>query len=454
MPFVPALKAAVESLPPSVGGLLARMPFSMRPVVGSVYRRRVAEMREYESLTTAQRLEFVFSRVSRIAWHAWNYVPFYRALYEERGFHPSQLVDFSDLSRIPIVTKEMLRASDRARRSAPGRGRFVVNTGGSSGSPLDFYILPSALGHEWAHMLSIWRQLGYRHTDVKLGFMGRNVGEFTVKYDALRHQYSVNIFSPFRDVARELSDVVQRTKIRYLHGYPSALYEFARSCASQDPRLVEAIRRNLRGAFLASEYPLPRYRDEIERVFGVPTVSWYGHTERAILAAERERPYVYEALQTYGFTEAVPDDEPGVFRLVGTAYYNTASPFVRYDTGDRVRVVSRSDRLLERFEVESGREGDFIVDRTGQRLSLTGLLFGRHHGVFGSATFVQISQWQPGKATLIVTMPGRRPGAAELEQQFDLSGIDVDFRFEAVERPVLTASGKVVLNVSKCERGA
>lgn len=452
MAFVPKFKAALESLPSGIGRVLAHVPYSLRPVVGPTYRRRAAEIASFQGMTKGQKQEFVFRRVSRVTWHAWNNVPFYRSLYGRQGFHPSQLLRFQDLRRIPIVTKSMLQGADLAHRSSEESGRFLVNTGGSSGSPLQFYILPDALGHEWAHMLRIWGRLGYRPSDLKLGFMGRSVGDRPVKYDSLRHQFSVNVFKPFREIAEALRAIVRHANIRYLHGYPSALYDFARACAAEDTELVAALRRCLRGAFLSSEYPLGQYRDEIERVFGVKTVSWYGHTERAIMAGEGERPCVYEPMQTYGFTEAVPERGADTYRLIGTSYYNMASPLIRYDTGDAVCVVSEEDGLLHAFEIQSGRRGDFIVDRGGKSLPLTALIFGRHHRIFDAATFVQIAQEQPGRATLIVTISGSRPKPCDLASQFDLTGVDVDFAFEAVQRPVLTASGKVVLNVSNCGR--
>jgi len=163
---------------------------------------------------------------------------------------------------------------------------------------------------------------------------------------------------------------------------------------------------------------------------------------------EYSEPYSYRPFQTYGFTEAVPMVEGAHCRLVGTAYHNLASPLIRYDTGDEVSVVARRDGLLQEFRIEAGRTGDFVVDRNGKRITLTGLLFGRHHHAFDIATFVQIAQRTAGSATLYVTVPPSLLAAAKLASLFDLQGVEMDFSFERLDRPLLTRSGKVLLNVT------
>ena len=66
---------------------------------------------------------------------------------------------------------------------------------------------------------------------------------------------------------------------------------------------------NLKGAFLGSEYPHKQYREVIEDVFDIDTISWYGHTERAVLAYEKHEQFVYEPFLSYGFSEAIKNEE-------------------------------------------------------------------------------------------------------------------------------------------------
>lgn len=393
--------------------------------------------------------QYIFQKMRSIVEHAYNSVDFYRDYYSQKGFNPNDISSFEDLQKIPIVNKELLRGCPLEKRSFKGHGRYLVNTGGSSGSPLSFYILPSSIGHEWAHMHHIWSKFGYRTNDLKLCFSGRDLKKETITYDALRHHYAVNIFHPHSKIVSELKLILKSQTIPYLHGYPSALYDFACYCEENDQELVTLLSQQLKGAFLGSEYPSIVYRQKIESVFNISTVSWYGHTERAVLAWEKDVPFIYSPFQTYGFTEAVTDYNSDVNKLVATSYYNTASPLIRYDTGDKISVISSTAGILESFRVTAGRVGDYVIDSTGKKISLTGLVFGRHHKVFEKAKFFQVYQTIPGYVKIYITNLGNKIPELELCNYFDLSGINIDFTFEQIDAPILTSSGKVILNVSQ-----
>jgi len=437
------LKSAAEQIPEPIGRYLTKIPFSWR--LGHTYTRFRREIERFPNGNTEQERAYIFERVRRITRHAYLNVPFYKAYYNERDFHPGQLNCFNDLQKIPVVTKSDLRNTPLSERSVPERGRMQVNTGGTTGEPLNFYLDANAFAREWAHMHHIWETLGYDKTDLKLTFRGKNIGDQAYAYNVVHNEYTVNGYRPLSSLSGELLALAEQKNIRYLHGYPSAIYEFARYCKSACPKLAEVLKGTLKGVLLGSEYPAPVYREKIEHVFDTPTLSWYGHSEMAILAYEEHEPFVYGPMHTYGYCEAIPDGS-GEYRLVGTAYRNTASPFIRYDTGDRVDKVKTGNGLLREFQIATGRIGDFIVDKKGHRISLTALIFGRHHEIFNWARFVQVRQVEPGEATVVVTRPmEEREKHDNWSALFDSSDVDIEFDFEVRNEPVRTSEGKVKL---------
>jgi len=452
MNYVQKMKLLLMSLPPCVGKAISLVPYKWRPVFGKIYRQRIDEINAFSKLPEYQKKSFIYKKVRWIVDYAYNNVPFYEKLYRKTGFKPIYLKDFDDLKHVPVVTKEMLAACDIEHRSTKISGRYIVNTGGSSGSPLSFYILPSAIGHEWSHIHRIWGAIGYTQRSLKLGFGGGNMHQKTVSYDALRHQFAVNIYHPNKEISQALRRVLRKNKIEFLHGYPSAIYDFASYCETKDQQLSEMLAKNLKGAFLSSEYPAPHFRNKIESVFKIPTLSFYGHTERAVLAWEKKQKFLFFPLQTYGFAEAIKGDSSGVIKLVGTSYYNTASPFIRYDTGDEISVTKSTNGILEEFKIEAGREGDYILDKNNKRISLTGLVFGRHHRIFEIARFVQIGQKEAGKAVFFITIPKSILPAEECQKWFDLSDIQIDFEFKQIDAPILSKIGKLILNLQNSEK--
>jgi len=444
--LIPYIKSVFQDIPRPIGFILAKLPYGIRPGIGRAYTQYQQRIESFDRMDIDQQQAFVLSRLRRLISEAMK-VPFYRSLYTSHGLVPEDIRTFSDIAQIPMVTKETLRETPLDGRSRKIDGCYMANTGGSSGSPLEFYITPGLIPIEWAHMHTIWGKLGYRQSMLKLSLSGRSLGEQPVAYDGLRHQYSINVYKSFSVILPALREVVNKMNVCYLHGYPSALSEFAENCERYAPDVVERLKVSLRGAFLGSEYPAPKYREQIETVFDVPTISWYGHTERAVLAWEKYEKFVYHPFHTYGYCEVVPNEDTGGWKLVGTSYENFASPFIRYDTGDDVEPVEVREGLLISFRIRFGRSGEFVLDCHGTRIPLTALIFGRHHRLFDLARFIQVRQAEAGHMTVIVTPRESLPPGFACDELFDSRGLDMTIRFEIVDSPILSSSGKVMLRV-------
>lgn len=427
-------------IPPELGRRLAHVPYGLR--LGPEYILTQRLLRRFGRFNADKRKAWILQHAREAYDYAFANNAFYGGYCRERGFDPRGLEHFEDLNSVPLLMKQQLQAVAIEARSVDERGRILTNTGGSSGKPLAFYLDRHAFAREWAHMHHIWRRAGYRTPDLKLTFRGKNLGRDALRYNAVYNEYYVNVYLPAEVTARAVKEIGRH--VRAIHGYPSAIYEFIRYCAQHDRSTLDRLRRGLRCVLLASEYPAPLYRDLIEAELGVRAVSWYGHSEMAVLAHEVE-PYVYAPLHTYGFAEAVPDTE-GRFHLVGTSYWNTVSPFLRYDTED-VIVPEFDNGLLARFRIETGRQGEFIEDMQGNRISLTALVFGRHHRLFGRAAFIQVRAGKPGKATILVTLPEEHAqvDVETLRAEFDALDVAVEFDFEVLREPIRTPGGKVPL---------
>ena len=440
-------------IPLPIGQLISYIPFEIRPGIHHVYRKRKHELRTYENMDCDQKKKWIFNKIRNQVEYAVAKVPFYKSYYAEQKFNVEQLKGFDDIKRVPLINKNILRNYSLKHRSVYVPESYKVNTGGSSGNSLSFYVHADQMGNEWAHMHRIWEKLGYVPHHLKLSFGGRSDIKDSIQYDSVRHTIAVNIYADFETVLARIKKLVARHKVYYLHGYPSALYEFALGCLKYNQPLLNILQSQLKGAFLGSEFPLPLYRKTIENTFGIPTVSWYGHTERCILAYEKDEPYLYVPFQTYGYAEAVTVDGSNA-NLVGTSYNNFVSPLIRYDTEDKITDMTMWDGILTAFQVNDGRSGQFVVDRNGKKIPLTGLIFGRHHAMFNYCSHIQIFQPQPGKAVVLFVPHNLKYNFTTSD--FDNSNVAIDFRFEQLPNPVRTTSGKInlLLTASDLERNA
>src|SRR5690606_13395056 len=103
----------------------------------------------------------------------------YRDFYRKGGFKPSSITSLLDWQEIPIVTKQDLQLIALNDRIISGRKGMKINTGGTSGQPLEFYLENRAFAREWAHMHYIWKAHGYDAKHLKLTFRGKHFDSST-----------------------------------------------------------------------------------------------------------------------------------------------------------------------------------------------------------------------------------------------------------------------------------
>ncbi len=437
------LKNNLKNIPPNFGQIINKIPYAYRPGLRSFYKSSKSDVSFIENANVIQKKAFIFSRIQKIANYSYSNIQFYKDWYKKNAFNPKDLKIFSDIMNIPIITKSILNEYNIEKRSAIRRGRYKVNTGGSSGTPFSFYIEPSSMGHEWAHMHYIWAQFNYKPSDLKIVFGGRSDINGVVEYDVLRNHFAVNIYADYKNISEKLKIILRKHKIKYLHGYPSSIYDFAMYCKNEDEELKLLLSKNLIGAFLGSEYPQSHYRTLIENTFGIKTISWYGHTERCVLAFEKEEKFVYEPFLSYGYAEAISTESENDSQLISTSYYNYASPLIRYNTEDVISNLKYEDEILKKYKIENGRTGEFVIDKTGKKINLTGLIFGRHHELFNYAKFIQVRQIETGK--IEIHFVSNDILIENASKYFDKENLEMDIIFVKRDSPHRTQSGKINL---------
>lgn len=447
MNYINFAKKNLTNIPYPVGKLISNIPYEYRPGIGKVYKERKSEI--YSDLIYNEIFykEKIFNRTKNIATYAYKNIPFYRDLYNRNDVNPERMTCFEDIQRLPIISKSNLQDVSLEYRSNTKIKSNLVNTGGSSGQPLSLYIQPSSIPHEWAHMHMIWKKLGYKQNDLKVVFGGRADIKNVIAYDAVRHQLTIDIYKSPRNIADSLFAIFNKYKPKYLHGYPSAIFDFVVWLDLNEHPLLKLFKDNIKGMFLGSEYPSPQLREKVEQLLNCKSVSWYGHTERAILAYEKNDNYIYSPFISYGFAEAVDKNQDQLYELIGTSYYNFASPLIRYNSNDLIEPELVCG-LLTNFKVSQGRNGEYVTDLNGNKIYLTALIFGRHHEIFNYAKHVQVSQNVLGSIKLYITTDINYSKEFVLSK-LDLTNLQLHCTVEIVSYPITTTAGKVPLLIKE-----
>lgn len=436
MNFKSELKDLVSRVPYSIGHYLAKIPFSVR--LGRGYELASEQQRLSELWNDADKEAYAVA-CFKVAFERAKQFRCYREYYRDAGVLDFEIRTLADIKCIPVINKEWVR-----KHAHEFSGAYSVNTGGSSGEPMSFFVDKDAWAREWAHMHSIWAMLGYKYTDVKLTLRGRSHSKRALAYNPVHNEFVVSPYLPVEKFKQELIKICKKRKPKWIHGYPSVIYQFIlelESCLTAEESKI--VLGGIKGLMLSSEFPMP-YMVRKFKEYDLQMVSWYGHSEMCVLAHSLDCKNQYKTFVTYGLAE----NEDG--HLIGTSYHNTDMPLVRYDTGDMIETLDSSEGgLLKTFAIKEGRNSDFILDRNGKPFSLNSLMIGRHHHAFDVADYVQVEQVEKGKATFLVC--SKQDLNEPMERLFDIPKVDVEFSMRRIDTPIRTKAGKLRLHVGSIE---
>lgn len=433
------LKSIAENIPYCIGRQLARIPFSWR--LGNEYAQVRRLCRAAEGWREDDCENYSINNFRNAFEYArWRF-PCYQALYKASGVQNLEIRTLSDIRRVPTIDKAWVK-----EHASEFSGAYKLFSGGTTGVPTPFWMDKNCWAREWAHMHTIWERLGYKYTDLKATLRGKNMGVRPYEYNLVHNEFRLNTYLPLSVWKTELLKLFGKREIKYFHPFPSSMHEFLldmeRTCTEDEIRIILG---NVKGLLLSSEFPAP-YMIEKYKKFNLPFVSWYGHSEMCVLAyddsgVDRDFANRYKPFVSYGLCEI----ENG--HIIGTSFHNFDMPLIRYDTGDLVEATKRTaGGLCREFAIKEGRSGDYVIDKHGKQVSLTALIYGRHHKIFDFADNVQVGQPEPGRATIYVTIKDGI-SAERLSSCFDLSSVDLDFDFKLIDKPIRTGAGKLKLKV-------
>jgi phenylacetate-CoA ligase len=447
------LRALYDGAPVWVRRTARVVPFGWR--VGPVYRSTLRFLLESDRWPAEALAAHQDERLGALLEGAIRRVPAYERYRPLLG-RPVRHI-FKD---IEPVSKQDIQA-DPGRYldpTMPASALYETSTGGTSGQPLRILLDKRGFQIEWAFMVAQWMRAGYRPGMRKatfrgVSFPGGQLWQENPVYDELQ-------FSPFTMSEANLPRYAARLAAYapdFLYGYPSALSLLARYYEAHPVPSPPPVRALLCG----SENVREGQREYLERVFKARFYSWYGMSEKVILAGECESSPLYHAFPQYGITEVLDgrgelSDAPGAEgELVGTGFVNTAMPFIRYRLGDHARIeglgCARCGRAHLLLGPVRGRwVQEMVVGRTGAKISLTAL--NMHGKVFEGVRRFQFHQKVPGRVTLRLVAAASF-GEADVARIQDAlvkkTGDEVAWSVETVTDLSLSPRGKGVFLVQE-----
>ncbi|MBA2565145.1 MAG: phenylacetate--CoA ligase family protein [Gemmatimonadetes bacterium] len=279
-------------------------------------------------------------RLQRLLTHAYENVPYYRQLFEERGLRPDGLRSVEDLSLFPMSSKADLqqRARDFLARGARPDRMIARPTSGSSGQPV------TILNTRWEEYR---REARRRRVD---GYYGVQRGDRRAAVGFARSRTRLNqllwkAISALRGDTRVKFDCRQPPEriLRQLATFePTVIGGYAGVLNQVAQVALENGERTVRPRYLTAggEMLLPSMRRNIRAAFAAPVYDVYSSNELKLTAWECRQSGLYHVcddsliLEVVADGRAARDGEAG--ELIGTNLHSFAMPFIRFRVGDVV----------------------------------------------------------------------------------------------------------------------
>ncbi|MGH7557248.1 MAG: phenylacetate--CoA ligase family protein [Gemmatimonadota bacterium] len=299
--------------------------------------------------------------------HVWRYVPFYRTRFEEAGIDPGSIRTLEDLKRIPITTKDDLRAAGPEAILARGTDPATCiryPTGGTTGKSLVVLANPAEAR---TRLLVEMRGLGAtgllrpHERLVVLGPTHWDPGHAYQRLGLFRRDY----ISPRLPVDDQIARL-ERLRPAVLWAYPSVLLAIVERLGG---RLSAALRP--RALITSAEGIPPELASAIRADLDLEWFNFYGAMETGRIAWEcrahdglhlNADRLVLERL-------AEPDAEA---RTVVTALDSRTMPILRYDLGDEADFIEGDCRCglpFARITAPRGKICDMVRLPGGRSLS-------------------------------------------------------------------------------------
>jgi len=433
------------------------MPEPLKRVLGSFFRLKLTShhsykkylklLYEFKNWTVSDLEEFQLKSLKETLIFAQDNVPYYKRIFKDSGFNAYDFRDVSELEKIPVLTKELIRENYEELKSiVPVKnGFYSATTGGSTGEPLKILLDFNGVFAENAFVNFFRSQFGYTLSCSMVTFRGLEFGKKLWKYNPMFNDVT---FSPFKlselTVEKYVTEI-NKISPKFLNGYPSTLYYLAKLMSEQ--HLSFAFDINC--IFLISESIDVNQREFIEVFFKTKTMSFYGHTERCVIASEIEKN-LYEFNPIYGYTELINNGSENEFTIIGTSFIHKTMPLIRYKTDD---VAIRSIiGLKEGFFIDGSRKSNSGIYGYNREF-FTQAAFNFHSEIFNNVVRYQFVQSKLGKVDLLLvpnTNFNRDKEVEVIKREIDkkTKGV-IDFNVLLVNEVQLSSRGKYQMYISK-----
>lgn len=337
---------------------------------GRLYREKLTEFlsRDYTSLEFEKQRQF--SEFVRFLDFTVQNSKFYKKLYSHIDLSKISSVD--DISILPVVTKELLRANIDEVYTISEKEGIASYTGGTTGKALKVLFTKEDYQIRMAYLDAFKKRLGIDPFKVKKAtFSGRSLiyKKNTKIFWRYNFIYKQRLYSTFHLSETNMPYYLEDLNVfkpEVLNGFVSAIFELA----GYIKRHNITLKFQPQAIFTTSETLLPMHRELIEEVFGCKVYDQYASAEGAPFVTECASGNLHYNLDT-GIIETDENDN-----MIVTSFTTKGTPLIRYNIGDQIIFkegvcpCGSSHPLVASIK---GRKVDYLLSSNKLKISLSHL---------------------------------------------------------------------------------
>lgn len=330
-------------------------------------------------------------KLEKILLYSYNHIPYYKEILPECGVIQNGVVHLDNFSKIPILTKEILRTryedlqSEEASSEINQKkktvlqniwiGRYENHSGGSTGEPTKFIQDKEYddwnIANKMAYRDIVGHEIGMKELRLwgsERDFLGDKEDPIMIIRNFFFNRKDLNAFKMTQDNMEKYCEIINNWKPLWIEAYVNPLYELAKYAEANKIEMFSPL-----GIVSSAGNLYPEMKEKLEKVFKCPILNRYGSREVGDVACGEDKLRIGVWNQKVEILKKNKDDKYG--KVIVTNLNNYSMPLIRYDIGD-IAAESRDWGYLDEI---GGRESAVFRNRKGK--IVPGLLFVHFLGV-------------------------------------------------------------------------
>jgi len=312
----------------------------------------------------------------------YNYVKQNSSYYGKRfqELNDSEIKSIQDISKLPIFSKEDIRANFKELITVAKKNAYVSKTGGTTGKSLEIFYTWDDFQERIAILDYFRERFGYKYGKKTAWFSGKNL---LTERDRKRSRYwktdyinNIRYYSTF-DINptsyKYYIDNINAYQPEFIVAFPSSIHDLARLAMNNNyplkckPKVV----------FPTAEALVEDEVELMEKYFGCKLRDQYASSEGAPFITECDKGKLHYELLS-GVIEVLDEDglpaQEG--EMIVTAFGTKGTPLIRYRIGDRLKFDDKTcscGRNTPVVEKIIGRINDYIYSNETGKINLGNL---------------------------------------------------------------------------------